>query len=170
MRCFRYGALITLLARLKIGHALALFVKMSIPGGANCVRNGLAKCGSCLDPPQVICFVSQYLLSLDLQNSDNLRRISLSVPAKWLAPLQNMLHGLKIQEGFDLVQHVNVFNKIITYLACLDVSIEDEDKTMILLCSMPFSCEHLVTTLTYGKETIKVDEITTAFLAHNQRK
>ncbi|KAL0322518.1 UNVERIFIED_CONTAM: Retrovirus-related Pol polyprotein from transposon TNT 1-94, partial [Sesamum angustifolium] len=80
------------------------------------------------------------------------------------------LYGLKIQEGFDLVEHVNVFNKIITDLACLDVIIEDEDKAMILLCSMPFSCEHLVTILTYGKETIKVDEITTAFLAHNQRK
>ena len=35
---------------------------------------------------------------------------------------------------------------------------------------MPSSYEHIVTTLTYGKETIKVEEITTALLAHNQRK
>ncbi|KAK4385200.1 Retrovirus-related Pol polyprotein from transposon TNT 1-94 [Sesamum angolense] len=74
--------------------------------------------------------------------------------------LKQKLYGLKMQEGFDLVQHMNVFNKIITYLAHLDVNIEDEEKTMILLCLLPFSYEHLVTTLTYEKETIKVDEIT----------
>ncbi|KAL0383176.1 UNVERIFIED_CONTAM: Retrovirus-related Pol polyprotein from transposon TNT 1-94 [Sesamum calycinum] len=59
---------------------------------------------------------------------------------------------------------------IITNLARLDVSIEDEDKAMILLCSLPFSYEHLMTTLTYGKKAIKVDEIIVALLAHNQRK
>ncbi|KAK4435064.1 hypothetical protein Salat_0669700 [Sesamum alatum] len=75
-----------------------------------------------------------------------------------------------MQEGADLAQHVNIFNQITTDLARLDVSIEDEDRAMILLCSFPFSYEHLVTTLTYGKETIKVDEITAALLAHNQRK
>ncbi|KAL0451879.1 UNVERIFIED_CONTAM: Retrovirus-related Pol polyprotein from transposon TNT 1-94 [Sesamum latifolium] len=84
--------------------------------------------------------------------------------------LKQRLYGLKMQEGSDLAQHMNIFNQIITDLARLDVSIEDEDRAMILLCSLPFSYEHLVTTLTYGKETIKVDEITTALLAHNQRK
>ncbi|KAL0293416.1 UNVERIFIED_CONTAM: Retrovirus-related Pol polyprotein from transposon TNT 1-94 [Sesamum radiatum] len=69
--------------------------------------------------------------------------------------LKQRLYGLKMQEGSDLAQHVNVFNQIITDLARLDVSIEDEDRVMILLCSLPFSYEHLVTTLTYGKETIK---------------
>ena len=81
--------------------------------------------------------------------------------------LKQKLYGLKMQEGSDLAQHVNVFNQIITDLAQLDVSIEDEDRAMILLCSLPFSYEHLVTTLTYRKETIKVEEITAALLAHN---
>ncbi|KAL0440732.1 UNVERIFIED_CONTAM: Retrovirus-related Pol polyprotein from transposon TNT 1-94 [Sesamum radiatum] len=84
--------------------------------------------------------------------------------------LKQRLYGLKMQEGSDLGQHINVFNHIITDLARLDVSIENEDKAMILLCSLPFSYEHLMTTLTYGKEIIKVDEITAALLAHNQRK
>ncbi|KAL0298311.1 UNVERIFIED_CONTAM: Retrovirus-related Pol polyprotein from transposon TNT 1-94 [Sesamum radiatum] len=76
--------------------------------------------------------------------------------------LKQRLYELKMQEGFDLVQHMNIFNQIITYLAHLDVNIEDEEKAMILLCSLPFSYEHPVTTLTYEKETIKVDEITAA--------
>ncbi|KAK4405727.1 Retrovirus-related Pol polyprotein from transposon TNT 1-94 [Sesamum angolense] len=84
--------------------------------------------------------------------------------------LKQRLYGLKMQEGLDLAQHVNVFNQTIIDLPRLDVSIEDEDRTMILLCSLPFSYKHLVTTLTYGKKTIKVDEITAALLAHNQQK
>ncbi|KAK4391440.1 Retrovirus-related Pol polyprotein from transposon TNT 1-94 [Sesamum angolense] len=84
--------------------------------------------------------------------------------------LKQKLYGLKMQEGFNLAQHVNVFNQIFTDLARLKVSIEDEDRAIILLCSLPFSYEHLMTTLTYGKGTIKVDEITAALLAHNQRK
>ncbi|KAE8715745.1 hypothetical protein F3Y22_tig00110160pilonHSYRG00324 [Hibiscus syriacus] len=75
-----------------------------------------------------------------------------------------------MQDDHDLAQHVNVFNQIVSDLARLDVKIEDEDKAMILLCSLPPSYEHMVTTLTYGKETIKVENITAALLAHNQRK
>jgi len=65
---------------------------------------------------------------------------------------------------------VNIFNQIITDLVQLDVKIENEDRAIILLCSLPSSYEHIVTTLTYGKETIKVEEITAVLLAHNQRK
>ncbi|KAL0349826.1 UNVERIFIED_CONTAM: Retrovirus-related Pol polyprotein from transposon TNT 1-94 [Sesamum radiatum] len=84
--------------------------------------------------------------------------------------VMNLKSPSEMQEGSNLAQHVNVFNQIITDLARLDVNIEDEDRAMILLCSLPFSYEHPVTTLTYGKETIKIDEITAALLAHNQRK
>ncbi|KAE8657094.1 hypothetical protein F3Y22_tig00116997pilonHSYRG00993 [Hibiscus syriacus] len=84
--------------------------------------------------------------------------------------LKQRLYGLKIQDDHDLAQHVNVFNQIISDLARLDVKIEDEDRAMILLCSLPPSYEHMVTTLTYGKETINVEEITAALLAYNQRK
>ncbi|CAA0830831.1 Probable prolyl 4-hydroxylase 11 [Striga hermonthica] len=74
------------------------------------------------------------------------------------------------EEGTDLGQHVNIFNQVVTDLASLEVKIEDEDKAMILLCSLPPSYEHMVTILTYGKETIKTEEVTSALLAHNQRK
>ncbi|KAE8672931.1 hypothetical protein F3Y22_tig00111833pilonHSYRG00028 [Hibiscus syriacus] len=74
------------------------------------------------------------------------------------------------KDDHDLAQHVNVFNQIVSDLARLDVKIEDEDRAMILLCSLPPSYEHMVTTLTYEKETINVEEITAALLAHNQRK
>uniref|UniRef100_A0A2N9IB18 CCHC-type domain-containing protein n=1 Tax=Fagus sylvatica TaxID=28930 RepID=A0A2N9IB18_FAGSY len=45
-----------------------------------------------------------------------------------------------------------------------------EDKTMMLLTSLPASYEHLVTTLLYGKETLELEEVSGALLDHYQRK
>ena len=74
------------------------------------------------------------------------------------------------EEGSDLAEHINVFNQLIVDLEKVDVKIDEEDRAIILLCSLPGSYEHLVTTLTYGKEDVKVDVkvdgIVTALLGH----
>jgi hypothetical protein len=49
------------------------------------------------------------------------------------------------------------------------VKIDDEDKTIILLCSMPPSYEQTVTTSMFGKESIKIEDITAALLTQEQR-
>ena len=80
--------------------------------------------------------------------------------------LKQKLYGLKMQEGSDLAEHISIFNQLIADLGKVDVKIDEEDKAIILLCSLPGSYEHLVTTLTYGKKDVKVDEIVTALLGH----
>ncbi|CAJ2663689.1 unnamed protein product [Trifolium pratense] len=77
------------------------------------------------------------------------------------------LYSLKMEEGSNLQQHVNVFQNILTDLTRLGVQMDDEDKAIILLCSLPESYDHLVTTLTYevtesaggspNKEAIQVE-------------
>ena len=47
---------------------------------------------------------------------------------------------------------------------------EDEDKALLLLVSFPTSFDHLVTTLMYGKETIVLEEVTSAILSHIKMK
>ena len=49
---------------------------------------------------------------------------------------------------------------------------EDEDKALMLLNSLPTSStyENLVTTLTWGKETLELEDVTRALLAFHQRK
>ena len=79
--------------------------------------------------------------------------------------LKQKLYGLKMQEGSDLAEHINVFNQVVADLGNVEVKVDDEDKAIILLCSLPPSYEHVVTTLTYGKETIKIEDITVALLA-----
>ena len=71
-----------------------------------------------------------------------------------------------MQEGSDLAEHINVLNQLIADLGKVDVKIDEEDRVIILLCSLPGSYDDLVTTLTYGKEDVKVDEIVTALLGH----
>ena len=68
--------------------------------------------------------------------------------------LKQKLFGLKIQEGSVLAEHINVFNQLIADLVKVEVKIEDDDKAIILLCSLLSSYEHLVTMLTYDKETV----------------
>jgi hypothetical protein len=83
--------------------------------------------------------------------------------------LKQKLYGLKMQEGTNLAEHINVFNQVVTDLVKVDVKFDDENKAIILLGSLLSSYEHLVTTLTYGKSQVKVDDIMTVLLAHEQR-
>src|SRR6266542_35014 len=84
--------------------------------------------------------------------------------------LKQKLFGLKMQEGSDLAEHINIFNQLVADLVKVEVTVEDEDRAIILLCSLSGSYEHLITTLSYGKENIKLKDIVVALLAHNQRR
>ena len=76
-----------------------------------------------------------------------------------------------MSEGSDLSQRINVFNQIIGDLKTIDVKFEDEDKALMLLkLSTSFTYENLVTTLTWGKETLELEDVTRALLAFHQRK
>ena len=86
--------------------------------------------------------------------------------------LNQKLYGLKMMEGSDLSQHLNVFNQIINDLMRVDVKFEDEDKALMLLNSLLVSStyESLVTTLMWDKETLDLEEITSALLGFQMRK
>lgn len=83
--------------------------------------------------------------------------------------LKQKFYGLKMQEGSDLVEHVNAFNQLVTNLARLDVKIDDDDKALLLV-SLPPSYEHLVITMTHGKTTVNNEEVTAALLGHELMK
>ena len=57
-----------------------------------------------------------------------------------------------------------------TQLSSFGVNYEDEDKLLLLLASLPTHFDHLVTTLMYGKETVVLDEVTSALLSHVKMK
>jgi len=69
-----------------------------------------------------------------------------------------------MMEEVDFNQHLDEFNKIIMELTSLEVKIEDEDKSLLLLASLPSSYYNIVTTLLFEKETLKFDEVVATLL------
>ncbi|CAL9015226.1 unnamed protein product, partial [Prunus brigantina] len=84
--------------------------------------------------------------------------------------LKRQLYKLKMEEGGNLMDHMNVFNGCIDQLRKVDVKIEEEDKALILLTSLPDSYENLVTTLLYGKDTVSLEQVQTSLVSHDIQK
>ena len=53
--------------------------------------------------------------------------------------LKQKLYGLKIQDGSDLAENINIFSQLVADLGKIDVKIDDEDIANILFCSLPGS-------------------------------
>jgi hypothetical protein len=72
-------------------------------------------------------------------------------------------------ENTNLFEHLNKFNMLDTQLFNFGVKIEKEDKTILLLASLPFSYDHLDMILLYGKETLGLEEVIKALLSYETR-
>ncbi|KAL9451112.1 hypothetical protein AB3S75_012792 [Citrus x aurantiifolia] len=72
-------------------------------------------------------------------------------------------------EGTKIYDHLSVLNGIVTELEAIGVKIEDKDKALRLLWSLPTSYKHLLHTLMYGKETMDLEEVTSTPLLEEKR-
>jgi hypothetical protein len=84
--------------------------------------------------------------------------------------LKKRLFGLQMAEEANFNGHLDEFNKMTTELESIDVKIEEEDKALLLLASLPSSFDNIVTTLLFGKETLKFDEVVAALLMNETRR
>jgi len=78
--------------------------------------------------------------------------------------LKKRIFHFQHKKGTSMNEHLNDFNKMIADLKNLDVEMDDEDKALLLLNSLPNTYEHLVTTLLYGKENIKFIDVSNALV------
>ncbi|KAH9716107.1 Integrase catalytic domain-containing protein [Citrus sinensis] len=69
------------------------------------------------------------------------------------------LYTLQMEERSSLATYIDSFNRIILDLEDINVSLEDEDKAIILLSSLPPSYEHFVNTLLYGRQSISMADV-----------
>jgi hypothetical protein len=84
--------------------------------------------------------------------------------------LKQEWYGLRTQDGVNLIDHVNAFNRVVSGLACIEVKVEDKDKASLMLTLLPKSYKGLVVTLAYGKTSITSSKVQTALLSYDQRE
>jgi len=74
----------------------------------------------------------------------------------------------RMTEGTSILSHLDKFDSLVMDLENIDAKIDDEDKTLLLLCSLPQSFKHFRDTMIYGKETISYQEIKSALKSKEQ--
>jgi len=68
------------------------------------------------------------------------------------------------------MRHLNFINKVINELITVDVKIDEGDKKLIFLSSLPQSYDHIVTIILYCKETLILKEVMSTLLSNEIRK
>ncbi|KAM7505261.1 hypothetical protein LguiB_004165 [Lonicera macranthoides] len=82
--------------------------------------------------------------------------------------LKNKLFWYEFFRGTSINNHLDKFNKIISYLRGLDTRIDDKDKAILLLNSNSKSYDYLTTTLIQGKEKVAYDLVSLAVLTNEK--
>jgi hypothetical protein len=72
--------------------------------------------------------------------------------------LRKKLYNLRMRDGDSVKDHLNSFNTVVNQLVSVEIKISDEDKCMILLCSLPDSWDSLVVSIGSNTTTMKFDE------------
>lgn len=64
-----------------------------------------------------------------------------------------------MEEGSSLATHIDNFNMIILDLEDINVKLENKEKAIILLSSLPPSYKHFVDILLYGRQSITMTDV-----------
>ncbi|KAI4332242.1 hypothetical protein L6164_017166 [Bauhinia variegata] len=84
--------------------------------------------------------------------------------------MRTKLYRFQYLPGTTMNKHITRFDSLVTDLLNLDENINDTDKALILLASLPDEYEHLIASMLAGKETITFKEATTALYSNEIRK
>ena len=87
------------------------------------------------------------------------------------AAIEDEALSLSDKRGLFVDEHMNNYTKVLTDLVNVDVKINEEDKTVILLNSLPDE-EYETSTLTLinGRQTHKYNEVPVALLNYEVRR
>jgi len=85
--------------------------------------------------------------------------------------LKRRLYHFQLKKGILIGKHMNDYTKLLADLADVEVSIEEEDKELILLNSLPGeNYETFVLTLINGKQSLGYHKVYSALVNHELRK
>jgi len=85
--------------------------------------------------------------------------------------MKRRLNHFQLKRGLSIDEHMDNYTKLLTDLVNVDVSIEEDDKALIFLNSLPD--EEYVTfvlTLTNGKQTLNYSDVSAALVNYEVRR
>ena len=74
-----------------------------------------------------------------------------------------------MKDGDSVTEHLNAFNTVVSQLSSVDIKISDEDKCIILLCSLPDSWDSIVIAIGSNTTTLIFYDIISALLLEETR-
>jgi hypothetical protein len=78
---------------------------------------------------------------------------------------------VRIKEGTKIVDHLSTFNTLLVQLTSMGLKFESKDKAITLLCSLPTSWDHFVTSISFSStENNEFYDIVRALLSKETRK
>uniref|UniRef100_A0ACD5ZAT4 Uncharacterized protein n=1 Tax=Avena sativa TaxID=4498 RepID=A0ACD5ZAT4_AVESA len=77
---------------------------------------------------------------------------------------------MRMEEGANFTEHINTFNRVVSDLERIGSKVEDEDKDLLMLVSLPKSYKSLMVIVTCGKSSITSSEVQIALLSYDQRE
>ena len=81
--------------------------------------------------------------------------------------LRKKLYHLRMEDGDSVTDHLNVFNTLVSQL----IKMEEENKCITLLCSLPDSWDNLVVAMgSSTKSTLKFEDIVSSLLSEEMRR
>jgi len=85
--------------------------------------------------------------------------------------LKSKLYSFQIQIGCSINEHLNRYRKLLTDLVNVDVEIDEEDKAVILLNSLPREeYETFTLTLINGRKSLNYSEVSAALVSYEARR
>ncbi|KAF7833174.1 Zinc finger, CCHC-type [Senna tora] len=74
-----------------------------------------------------------------------------------------------MNEGTKISDHLSTLNGIVSELEYIGVKIDDEDKALRLIWSLPSSYEYIKHILMYEKDTLNFEEVTSKIISEEKR-
>eukprot|EP00253_Pinus_taeda_P012974 PITA_12974 len=85
--------------------------------------------------------------------------------------LKRQLYNLRMKEGSNVAERLNFFNTLTCQLTDMEVKIQEEDKVITLLCSLPESWDHFVTSISFSSaDSLKFESVVGALLSEEVRR
>lgn len=84
--------------------------------------------------------------------------------------MKRRLYTFSMKEGVAIKDHLDEFNKLILDIENVNIDLEEEDRALIMLSSLPDSFEHFVDTLLYGRQTLTLKDVKSALESKDLKK